>query len=49
MKYIKEGHGKWMPKPEPAFMDPAWDKKRISEFCKAFVRAMQKLAKHSKI
>lgn len=49
MKYVKYGHGKWMPKPEPAFMDPARDKKRISEFCKAFVRAMQTLAKHSKI
>lgn len=49
MKYYKYGHGKWMPEPEPAFMDPAWDKKQISAFCKAFVRAMQTLAKHSKI
>lgn len=44
MKYVKYGHGKWMPKP-----DPALTKRAVKQFCKAFVRAMQNVAKHYKI
>lgn len=49
MKYVKYGHGRWMPKPDPAFMDPAWAKRAVKQFCKAFVKAMQNIAKHYKI
>lgn len=49
MKYVKYGHGKWMPKPDLVLMDPALTKRAVKQFCKAFVKAMQNIAKHYKI
>lgn len=49
MEYVKYGQGKWMPKPDPVLMDPALTQRAVKQFCKAFVRAMENIAKHHKI
>lgn len=46
MKYVKYGHGKWMPKYDPSLTAIA---KSLSHFFRSLDKAMRIIAKHYKI